>query len=267
MLSIKRFRTLIYDYYAQNKRKFAWRDVENPYYILVSEIMLQQTQTYRVAEKFDAFVTVLPTIHDLAAAPWPLVLGLWKGLGYNRRALYLQQTAHRLVTEHGGVIPREPAILQTMPGIGPATARSIVVFAYNQKEVFIETNIRAVFLHHFFAGQTEITDTQLMPLVAKTLDNKNPRQWYYALMDYGVMLKKRYKNPGRASKHHNVQSKFEGSDRQIRGRILDALLRYGKLSCDDLCALVVCDYDRCVAIVRQLVIEKLVRDEGVYFSL
>jgi len=267
MLSVKKFRTLIYDYYAQNKRAFAWRDVDDPYYVLVSEIMLQQTQTFRVAEKFETFVMVLPTIHDLAQAPWSVVLGLWKGLGYNRRALYLQQTAQKIVAAHAAVVPRDPLVLQTMPGIGSATARSIVVFAFNQPEIFIETNIRAVFLHHFFTEQIKISDAQLVPLVTKTLDKKNPRQWYYALMDYGVMLKKTYKNPSRASKHHAIQSKFIGSDRQIRGRILEFLLCHGTLSHDDLCVLVGCDYDRFVTITNQLVSEKLIQCKNDLFLL
>jgi len=264
---VKKFRTLIYDYYVQNKRVFAWRDVDDPYYVLVSEIMLQQTQTFRVAGKFAQFIIVLPTIQDLALAPWPVVLGLWKGLGYNRRALYLQQTAQKIVAEHGGVVPRDPIILQKFPGIGPATARSIVTFAFNQPEVFIETNIRAVFLYHFFAGQIKISDAQLVPLVTKTLDKKNPRQWYYALMDYGVMLKKVHKNPSRASKHHTTQSKFAGSDRQIRGRILDFLLRHGTVTHNDLHVLVGCDYDRFATIITQLVVEKLVCSDGGCFSL
>ena len=154
MLSARAFRIMIYDYFEHSKRNFAWRDIENPYYIVVSEIMLQQTQTFRVADKFDRFVQVFPDFHTLAQAPFAGVLSLWKGLGYNRRALYLQHIAQRVVRDHAGVLPCDLHVLQTFDGIGPATASSILTFAFNKPEVFIETNIRAVFLHHFFPKET-----------------------------------------------------------------------------------------------------------------
>ena len=258
MLSAPAFRTIIYDYYVQNKRSFAWRDVGDPYYVVVSEIMLQQTQTFRVEEKFEQFVKTLPTFDALAQTPFAVVLSLWKGLGYNRRALYLQQIAQKIVGNYGGLVPTDPTILQELPGIGPATARSIVTFAFDKPEVFVETNIRAVFLHHFFPKESQVHDKKLLPLVQKTLDKQNPRQWYYALMDYGVMLKKQHKNPARRSKHHTIQTRFEGSDRQIRGKILEFLLKYGVLSSDDLCGLIKCDYDRLSKIAQQLVAEKMI---------
>ena len=133
----EQFQSLVYQFYRDNRRTFAWRDQITPYHVVVSEIMLQQTQTYRVAEKFDTFVRALPDFQTLAQAPWPLVLGLWKGLGYNRRARYLQEVARLVVADHAGVLPRNPATLEQMPGIGPATARSIATFAYNQPEIFI----------------------------------------------------------------------------------------------------------------------------------
>jgi A/G-specific adenine glycosylase len=186
---------------------------------VISEIMLQQTQTYRVEPKYQAFLAALPTIQDLAHADLRTVLTLWQGLGYNRRGKFLHMLAQEVMRKHEGVIPDTPELLVQLPGIGKATAGSICAFAFNKPTVFIETNIRTVFLYHFFAGQQGVDDRELFPLVAATVDQENPREWYYALMDYGVHLKKSLPNPSRSSKHHVIQSKFEGSDRQIRGAI------------------------------------------------
>lgn len=210
-------------YYATHKRAFAWRDVENPYYVFISEVMLQQTQTQRVVEKFEQFISTFPTVGDLAGASFSDVLVVWQGLGYNRRAQFLHQAAQQIVTQHHGGVPRTVEALDALPGIGYATACSIAAFAYNQPTVFIETNIRAVYIHFFFPDRTDVADSELMPLIEQTVDHADPRQWYYALMDYGVMLKKMHSNPSRKSKHHAVQSRFEGSDRQVRGAIIRVL--------------------------------------------
>ena len=217
------FKDFIWQFYKQYGRPFAWRNVKNPYYILVSEIMLQQTQTYRVEPKFEQFIEAFPTIESLAQAELRDVLGLWQGLGYNRRGKALWENAKRIAVEFNGKVPNDPEILKTFSHIGPNTAASITAFAYNKPVVFIETNIRAVYLHSFFKDKEGIKDAELMPLIEKTLDYENPREWYYALMDYGVHLKKTLPNPSRKSAHHAVQSKFEGSDRQIRGKIIKKL--------------------------------------------
>ena len=225
-MKIPEFINLIATYYATNKRQFAWRDVENPYYVFVSEVMLQQTQTHRVVDKFAQFIEAFPTIDDLVAAPLSAVLLVWQGLGYNRRGKFLHQAAGIIVEKYNGVVPDDPALLVELPGIGAATAASIAAFAYNKPTVFIETNIRAVYLHCFFPNQEKVPDAELVPLVAQSLDHSNPRQWYYALMDYGVMLKKTHQNPSRKSKHHTKQSRFEGSVRQVRGAVLRVMLTY-----------------------------------------
>ncbi|BDC35269.1 endonuclease III [Candidatus Dependentiae bacterium Noda2021] len=225
-LDIKHFQSIIWDYYQKNGRLFDWRHTDNPYHVVVSEIMLQQTQTARVAIKFPQFITTFPTFHALANASLHEVLLQWQGMGYNRRGMYLHQIAKKIVAEHDGVLPNDPAILETFPGIGKATAASICAFAYNNPTVFIETNIRAVFIYFFFANSSEkIHDKQIEPLVARSLEKEHARDWYYALMDYGVYLKKNTINPSRKSKHHAVQSKFEGSNRQVRGLILKKLLQ------------------------------------------
>ena len=223
LAQIQNFITTIKDYYAKHKRHFDWRDNDDPYHVFISEVMLQQTQTHRVIEKFAEFTTRFPTFNALAQAPLVAVLATWQGLGYNRRGKFLHQAAQIIIEKHGGVLPDNTAVLEELPGIGPATAASLAAFAYNRPTVFIETNIRAVFIHFFFNDRTDVHDKELFPLIEATLDRESPRQWYYALMDYGVMLKKKIINPSRRSKHHTQQSKFEGSDRQIRGAVVRLL--------------------------------------------
>ena len=224
-MEIKAFQKTVWGYYAKNRRAMPWRDVITPYRVFVSEIMLQQTQVARVMEKFPQFLKLFPSFKALAEAPLQSVLSAWQGMGYNRRALYLKKAAEAVVHDYSGRLPHNPEDLEKLAGIGPATARSIAVFAFNNPEAFIETNIRAVFLHHFFAGRSGVSDNELLPFVEKALDTKNPREWYYALMDYGTMLKKTNKNPSRASAHHVKQSKFEGSVRETRGKIVKLLAR------------------------------------------
>lgn len=228
--SLDFFKSYILTFYEQNKRDFAWRFVDDPYYVVVSEIMLQQTQTARVIAKFEEFIRAFPTIYDLASASVSEVLRVWVGLGYNRRGIALYQIAKSVVANYGGVVPNEPEILRTFKGIGPATAASITAFAYNKPTIFIETNIRTVYLYTFFNKEDNVPDSHLLPLIQATVYHENPRLWYYALMDYGVYLKKKYKNPSRKSKHHAIQSKFEGSLRQVRGACISLLVQNHKLT-------------------------------------
>lgn len=249
---ISEFKEQIWAYYRANGRVFAWRHVEDPYQIVVSEIMLQQTQTYRVAPKYEAFIALFPTWHALASASTHDLLCAWQGLGYNRRALALQAIAKRVVADFDGNLPDDPKLLVEFPGIGKATAGSICAFAFNRPTVFIETNIRAVFIHFFFKDKTEVRDDQLMSLVAKTVDHENPREWYYALMDYGVMLKKSQPNPSRQSRHYTKQSRFEGSDRQIRGAIIRALTQRKSLTLQELIDLTAREPERVIVQVDAL---------------
>jgi len=207
-----------------------WRDTHDPFAIVVSEIMLQQTQVDRVREKYTAFIARFPDFRSLAEAPLADVLALWQGLGYNRRAIALKSIAAIVTNEFAGRLPDPVEVLKKLPGIGHATASSIAAFAFNMPTVFIETNIRRVFIHHFFHDCTEVHDAEILPLVQKTLDRKNPREWYYALMDYGTSLKKSVPNPNRRSRHYAKQSKFEGSTRQRRGAILRLVLLRGECS-------------------------------------
>lgn len=261
------FQEFIWHFYAHNRRNFAWRNVDDPYLVVVSEIMLQQTQTYRVESKFESFIAAFPSFQELAAAPLRDVLIVWQGLGYNRRGKYLHEIAQKVVNDCGGQLPNDPNILKTFPGIGPNTAGSICAFAFNRPVVFIETNIRTVFLHHFFGERVDVHDKELMPLIQESLDHENPREWYYALMDYGVMLKKNHKNPSRKSKHHAVQSKFEGSDRQIRGMIIKLLARNAQLTRADFVAGIQREPERIERALASLVQEKMIVQKNDIYSI
>jgi A/G-specific adenine glycosylase len=222
--AVKLFRKLVYGYYREHGRSFPWRETRDPYHILVSEIMLQQTRTERVAAKFGKFIDAYPDFRALARAPLAAVLRTWQGLGYNRRALALKKISRIVMEEHGGSLPSRVEDLEKLPGIGTTTACEIAAFAFNEPTAFIETNIRSVFIHHFFKGSYGINDAEILPLVSKTLDRSDPRKWYYALMDYGVMLKEKHPNPSKKSAHYRRQSPFKGSNREVRGKVLGALL-------------------------------------------
>lgn len=223
--SLREFNKLIFDYYGVYRRSFPWREHIDPYHVVVSEVMLQQTQTARVEKKFLSFIQKFPTFYNLAETPLADVLLEWSGLGYNRRGIALQKIAQKIVKEHNGVLPNSPEILKTFPGLGVATASSIVAFTYNLPTIFIETNIRSVFIHCFFSKQEKVHDNEIKLLIEQTIDKEQPRDWYYALMDVGVFLKSLYPNPSRKSKHHIKQSKFEGSNRQLRSAILKTVLK------------------------------------------
>jgi A/G-specific adenine glycosylase len=220
----KEFQKIVLDHYRKYGRDLAWRKTADPYRILVSEIMLQQTQVDRVMIKYPAFIETFPDFAMLAAAPLSEVLGIWQGMGYNRRVISLQKCAERVVTEFGGLLPASVDTLATFPGIGRATASSICAFAFNMPVIFIETNIRRVFIHFFFSDTVTVNDAEILPIVEGTLFREDPRTWYNALMDLGTSLKKTVPNPNRRSVHYTKQSAFEGSDREIRGWILKSLL-------------------------------------------
>ncbi|MFA5354028.1 MAG: hypothetical protein WC291_07350, partial [Thermodesulfovibrionales bacterium] len=217
--TVSLFQSIIKGHYRKQGRKMPWRETDDPYRIVVSEVMLQQTQVERVMGKYAEFIALFPDFPSLAAAPLQEVLAAWQGMGYNRRAISLQRLAVRVMEEHGGILPASPELLAKLPGIGKATASSIAAFAFNSPTVFIETNIRRVFIHFFFHDRDDVKDTEIYPLVELTLDRQDPRQWYYGLMDYGSLFRKTRHNPNRKSAHYSKQSRFEGSRRQLRGRV------------------------------------------------
>ena len=183
------------------------------------------------------------------------------GDGYNRRAKYLQDSAQIITRKHNGIIPEDQSLLVKFPGIGKATAASIITFTYNKPLIFIETNIRRVFIHHFFKDEQGIDDSAITPLVEKNLDRENPREWYYLVMDYGTFLAKTVENPNRKSKHYAKQSKFEGSNRQIRGTILRELINES-LSREELLSKLSGDKDRINRVLDELIKEKFISEDS-----
>ena len=262
---IKAFQGQIYAYYRLHSRDFPWRRTTNPYHIVVSEIMLQQTQVERVHDKYLEFIHAFPDFDSLSKAFQKDVLALWQGLGYNRRALALKRLAEDVVSKHGGALPRDVEALSSLPGIGKTTAGAILAFAFNFPSVFIETNIRRVFIHEFFDGEDDVKDTEILPLVEATVDRENPREWYWALMDYGSMLKKNVENPNRRSAHYTRQTPFEGSDRRIRGLVLKRLLNDKTLSAEILVEETGVGLDHLKRILAGLLGEGFIReDNGLY---
>ncbi|MFT7506888.1 MAG: A/G-specific adenine glycosylase [Acidimicrobiales bacterium] len=224
----REFVKTVWDFYeSHGRRSLPWRKTKNPYKILISEIMLQQTQVERVLPKYSAFLKEFPTAQKLADSSLGDVLTQWQGLGYNRRAKMLHNCAKAVVASGNGKFPDTFIELQKLSGVGPYTAGAVMAFAYNTPVPIIETNIRSVFIHHFFNDKTDVTDAQLVRYIEPTLDSQNPREWYWALMDYGAHLKKTNGNPNSQSKHYTKQSKFQGSDRQIRGAIVKTLAKGG----------------------------------------
>ncbi len=228
--TLRAFRAAVWGYWKKNGRHdLAWRKTKDPYKIFVSEVMLQQTQVPRVKEKYTEFLEEFPTVEILARTTLANALRVWSGMGYNRRAKYLRDAAKVIVEKYGGKVPKDFAALRALPGIGPYTASAVRVFAFNQPDILIETNIRATYIHHYFARAVnstigrfteQIHDKELIPIAERAAKRQDPRSWNWALMDYGTHIKKLHKNPARRSAHYVRQSKFEGSLREIRGAIL-----------------------------------------------
>jgi len=259
--------TLWAHYATSGRSALPWRlssvsGTFDPYSILVSELMLQQTQVARVIPKYQAFLGQFPTAHSLAAADLGDVLRAWQGLGYNRRAKFLWQAAQAV--EALGNFPDTVEGLVRLPGVGVNTAGAIMAYAYNQPVVFVETNIRTVYIHHFFPSRTDVSDKEITALVQQTLDLENPREFYWALMDYGSHLKATVGNPNKASKHYAKQSSFQGSRRQVRGQII-RVLGAGNYTLGAL-QLAIPD-DRTPAVLQELLNEGLVRQTGDQYGL
>lgn len=259
-MTTAQFRRIVYRYYKREGRHtLPWRATHDAYSVLVSELMLQQTQVPRVLPKYEAFMKQFPTVESLARADLGSVLVLWQGLGYNRRAKHLHSAARAIVAECGGVFPRTKEALLTLPGVGPYTASALLAFAYNTPTVLIETNVRTVFLHHFFHDKKGVHDSELLPLIEKTLDTKKPREWYAALMDYGSHLKQTVGNVSRKSVHHTKQSKFKGSNREVRGAIVRLLTQKGFATPQTILSETTFSHDRCEAQLAALTKEGLIK--------
>lgn len=219
------FQTLVWQKGRELYREMPWREDTRPYYVLVSELMLQQTQVERVIPKFQAFIARFPNEQVLAQASLADVLALWNGLGYNRRAKFLHESAKMIETNFNGAFPSDVTEVLGLPGVGPGTAGAIMTYAYNQSVPFIETNVRTVYFHHFFDNGEKVSDNELLPLIERTLDREHPREFYWALMDYGTWLKKSGVGRIQQSVHYKKQSQLKGSVREVRGQIIKQLSR------------------------------------------
>lgn len=265
---IDKFHETIWDYYRdQGRHDLLWRqpDAEgrfDPYKILVSEMMLQQTQVSRVLPKYVQFLRKYPAVHDLSRATLADVLAEWQGLGYNRRAKFLWQAAQLI--DGMQAFPETSEELVKLPGIGLNTAAAVLVYSFNQPLTFIETNIRTVFIHHYYQDDVDVADKDILALVSQTIDKEHPREWYWALMDYGSYLKATVGNISRLSKSYTKQSSFVGSNRQIRGMVIRTLIG-SKQTKSELEAIV--QDERLATVLVQLQTEDLIRYDGTYYVL
>ncbi len=222
---VRAFETHIFAWWSENRRDLPWRHTRDPYKILVSEVMLQQTQVIRVIPKYTEFIEAFPDIRVLAKASPARVLKIWKGMGYNRRALYLRKTAEVVVASYHDKFPKDEVLLTKLPGVGTYTARALMVFAYGMNVAMVDTNIRQIITHFFFSGRTQKEKT--IQTVADQLVPKGKSwEWHQALMDYGALAMTKQKKTMRLVKK---QKPFKDSDRYYRGRIVD-LLRLGRLN-------------------------------------
>ncbi len=219
-MRVDEFRELVWQKGRALYRDMPWRDDPSFYHVLVSEIMLQQTQVPRVLVKFAEFMERFPTIEILAEASLADVLRVWQGLGYNRRAKFLHETAKQIAANGQ---PERLEELVKLPGIGRNTAAAIMNYVYEIPTAFVETNIRTVYFHHFFADRQDVSDKELLAIVAATMDAEHPREFFWALMDYGAELKSQGQGRLTASKHYKKQSPLAGSVREVRGQIVRQL--------------------------------------------
>ncbi len=233
-MDIDKFREIIYSHYENSARELPWRTSITPWGVMVSEFMLQQTQVERVIPYWERWLRIWPRVEDMARAPMEDTLREWSGLGYNRRGYFLKKSAEIITRDFDGRVPGVPQNLLPLPGIGPYIAGAIACFAYNYPSVFIETNIRSTVIHFFFQNRVDVQDNEIRPVLASALDHKNPRKWYYALMDYGAALKKLTENPSRRSAHYVKQTPFQGSFRQLRGKILKTLVSMGPSTAEEI---------------------------------
>lgn len=280
VLSQEEFIQLVWEQGDALYRDLPWRRTGDPYEVLVSEIMLQQTQVSRVEKYWTRFLGAFPTVDALAAAAISDVLEMWQGLGYNRRALALKRTADLCSAEHGGELPKTYEALLALPGVGPATAAGVMAFAHREPSVYIETNVRSVFIHHLFPCEEKVSDKVLEPLVRACCPvgdapvGRDVRAWYYALLDYGSQLKAAGENPSRKSAHYARQSTFEGSRRQKRAWIVrrvlaeptgvaDAVVLYDLSEAEKAAGRDVVDESLFASIIEDLLSEGFFKREGV----
>lgn len=259
----EKFTSAIYTYYDSNYRTLPWRSTGNPYHILISEVMLQQTQVGRVVDKFHEFTAAFPTVQSLAGSSLHDVLAVWQGLGYNRRAKYLWECARIIASHYDGIIPNE-AELRKLPGLGRATAASVTIFAYNTPALYIETNVRTVYIHIFFGDSVQISDAMIAPILQQTMDEHNPRKFYNALMDCGTAMKK-FSKASRQSAQYKKQAPFHDSLRKVRGEIIRRLVTKNAVHKQELLTALEYDAQRIEQALSALCKDNMIsEDNGIY---
>ncbi|WP_320128047.1 DNA repair protein [uncultured Sphaerochaeta sp.] len=266
--SLALFCIFIFDFYKEQKREFPWRDTSDPYRILLSEVMLQQTQTSRVLPKYERFLSLWPTFETFSTCSLDELLAEWKGLGYNRRALNLRKSA-KMTEQWNWTIPDDEDLILSLPGVGKSTSSAILCFCYNEKAIYLETNIRRVLLTCFFPEETQVSDKVLEELLKRlALMVEDMKAWYYALMDYGVLLKELLPNANTRSAHYTKQSKFKNSNRQIRGLLIHVLSDTGPKSLDSLYSLLDnFEEERVFACLKQLESEGFVQENEARYGI
>jgi A/G-specific adenine glycosylase len=243
------FRKTLLTWFEANRRDLPWRHTDDPWLILASEVMLQQTQVRRVIPKFEEFCRRWPTPSAMAAATPAEVIAFWSGLGYNRRALNLWKAATVVARDLGGTMPTDEASLLALPGVGAYTAAAVMAFAWNGDAVAIDTNVKRVFSRVFTGGEFAPAPEEdaLAQLIAKALPRGHARAWHSALMDFGATIctsrspgcgtcpfvagcrAKALAASGAVAGRRLVrpQSKFKGSRRELRGGIIRTLAMAG----------------------------------------
>lgn len=235
------FQQKILSWYDTHQRDLPWRQSRDPYRILVSEIMLQQTQVPRVIQKYTEWLVRFPTITTLAKSTTADVLRYWSGLGYNRRALYLKKIAEIIMRQHKGVFPQTEEALLQLPGIGKYTARAILCFAFDKQVAVVDTNVKKVFIVEFLRKESSALQLSDSPVTVDIISDKvaweiaermlpygKAYEWNQALMDYSsaVLKKEKIAIP--------KQPQFKNSNRYFRGEIVRLLLAKKEISIIDL---------------------------------
>jgi A/G-specific adenine glycosylase len=232
----------VFSWYAEHRRDLPWRRTTDPYAVLVSEVMLQQTQVSRVIPAFERWMARYPTLETLAGAQLRDVLAEWSGLGYNNRAERLRRTAQSVTAAARGAaaLPTTMDALRRLPGIGPYTARAVLIFAHDADLAAVDANVRRV-LTHELALPHDLSPAAVQAVADAVLPKGRARDWHNALMDYGALVL-----TGRATgiRAPRRQTPYEGSRRWYRARTLRLLLEHGALDLPELAeALGLCEDD------------------------
>lgn len=228
---VKKMKRTVWRHYREHGRHcLPWRHTQDPYKILISEVMLQQTQVSRVLQKYTVFLTQFPTVEHLARASLKDVLTLWSGLGYNRRAKFLHELATIIIKEHAGKLPKSIDSLRLLPGVGEYTAGAVCVFAHRHPVPLVETNIKTVFIHHLFQDAKVVHEMEIKKLAECLIEKKRPHEWHWALMDYGAHLKAEGVRTNPKNFGYKKQKAFKGSNREVRGALVRAVSQDGPMS-------------------------------------